>query len=158
MAVKIILKENVENLGHAGEIKQVAPGYYRNFLLPRGLAVEATKGQIRALESSASSHAQKQAKAKTQSNKLAQRIESAAITIQVRLGEQGRMYGSVTNKDIAETLLEQAGITVDRHDIELPDTLKSIGEHAVPIKLEHGLEANLRVTLIPEGDAAGSAS
>jgi large subunit ribosomal protein L9 len=150
MAVKIILKQDVENLGYAGEIKQVAPGYYRNFLLPRGLAVEATKGQIRALEVSATSHSAKVAKAKTQSNALADKIEAASISIQVRLGEQGRIYGSVTNKDIAETLLEQTGISVDRHDIELPEPLKSIGEHTVPIKLEQGIEANLRVTLVPE--------
>jgi large subunit ribosomal protein L9 len=158
MALKVILKQDVENLGHAGEIKQVAPGFYRNFLLPRGLAVEASKGQVRALEASASSHAQKVVKAKTRSTTLADKIEAAAITIQVRLGEQGRIYGSVTNKDVAEALLEQAGITVDRHDIELSEPLKSIGEHAVPIKLEHGVEAKLRVVLVPEAAAGASES
>ena len=79
MALKVILKQDVANLGHAGEIKQVAPGFYRNFLLPRGLAVEASKGQVRALEASASSHAQKVVKAKTRSTTLADKIEAAAI-------------------------------------------------------------------------------
>lgn len=149
-AVKVILRQDVPNLGQAGEVKQVAPGYFRNFLLPRGLAVEASKGQLRALQSSSTNRVAQKARVKGQSHALAERLEALTLRIPVRLGEQGRIYGSVTNKDIAEALAEQAEMTVDRHAIELREPLKSIGEHSVPVKLDQGVEANVRVELVPE--------
>ena len=150
MTVKIILQQDVPNLGQAGEVKQVAPGYFRNYLLPRGLAVEASKGQMRTLQTSSSHRAAQKSRARDQSGALAQRLDSITLRIPVRLGEQGRIYGSVTNKDIVEALEQQAQVSVDRHNIEVHDPLKSIGEHTVPIKLEHGLEARVRVELVPE--------
>lgn len=154
MAVKVILQQDVPNLGQAGEIKQVAPGYFRNFLLPRGLAVEASAGRLRALKASAGDAVARNARAKEQTDTVARRIQDTTITIPVRLGEQGRIYGSVTNKDIADQLSQQAGISIDRHKIELSEPLKSIGIHSVPIRLEHGMEAPLRVELVPEGEGA----
>ncbi|HLJ68946.1 MAG TPA: 50S ribosomal protein L9 [Chloroflexota bacterium] len=152
MAVKVILKQSVPNLGEAGDVKQVAPGYFRNFLLPRGLAVEASASQLKALQNTASAAAGQMAKGKQRASELAGKIAEHTVRIPVRLGEQGRIYGSVTNKDIAEALAEQAGVTVDRHKIDLPEPLKAIGGHIVPLKLEHGVEARVNVELVPEGE------
>lgn len=156
MAVKVILRQDVPNLGTAGEVKQVAPGYFRNFLFPRGLAVEASKGQLRALEANSSARTKQTAREHEQTHALAQRLADATIRIPVRLGEQGRIYGSVTNKDLAEALEQQVQLTIDRHKIDLPEPLKSVGVHSVPVKLEHGVDARVNVELVPEEEAAGS--
>lgn len=152
--IKVILQQDVPSLGQAGEIKLVAPGYYRNFLMPRGLAVEATKGQLRAFEANAAARTKQQARAREQSGTLADRLAATTLRIPVRLGEQGRIYGSVTNKDVAEALAQQADLTIDRHRIELSEPLKSVGIHSVPVKLEHGVDAEIRVELVPEEETA----
>jgi large subunit ribosomal protein L9 len=153
MAVKVILRQDVPNLGTAGEIKQVAPGYFRNFLLPRGLAVEATKGQINALQTDKSVREAQRNRGRDRAGALAGQLGEITLRIPVRLGEQGRMFGSVTNKDVADALQSQAHVTVDRHDISLSEPLKSIGVHSVPVKLEHGVTASVQVELVPEGEA-----
>jgi large subunit ribosomal protein L9 len=152
--IKVILRQDVPSLGTTGEIKQVAPGYFRNFLLPRGLAIEATAAHMNSLEASARSRAGQLAKSKARSGDLAEQIKAITLQIPVRLGEQGRIYGSVTNKDIAEALAAQAKLSIDRHKIELSEPLKSIGTHSVPIKLEHGVDASVNVELVPEAEAA----
>ena len=154
MAVKVILKQTVPNLGEAGEIKQVAPGYFRNFLLPRGLAVEATKSQLAALQADKSIRESRRDKVQAQTNALAQRLSTVALRIPVRLGEQGRIYGSVTNKDIAEALQQQESVSIDRHKIELSEPLKTIGSHAVPVRIEQGVDAHITVELIPDTEQA----
>lgn len=153
MAVKIILRQDVPNLGSTGDVKQVAPGYFRNFLQPRGLAVEASAGQLKNVNSTATLEAGKTAKHRARAGALAHQLSAITVQIPVRLGEQGRIYGSVTNKDIADALEQQADVTVDRHKIELREPLKSIGMHSVPIKLQHGVEAQINVELIAEGEA-----
>jgi large subunit ribosomal protein L9 len=153
MAIKVILREDVPNLGTAGDIKQVAPGYFRNFLLPRGLAVEASKGQLKSRENNSVLRAGQLAKNKERTSEAAQQLGGLTVRIPVKLGEQGRIYGSVTNKDIAEALAEQANVTVDRHKIELGEPLKAIGTHSVPVKLEHGIGAEVNVELVPEEEA-----
>jgi large subunit ribosomal protein L9 len=153
MAVKVILRQDVPNLGSAGEVKQVAPGYFRNFLLPRGLAIEASKGNLRALQTHTTVRTDQAQRAQRHLSELAQQIEGVTLRIPVRLGGQGRIYGSVTNKDIADALQHQAGLTVDRHKIELSEPLKAIGLHTVPVRLEHGEEPSLKVELVPEDGA-----
>lgn len=153
MAIKVILRQDVPNLGQTGDVKQVTPGYFRNFLLPRGLAVEATRGQLRALEAHATVRAGQAGKSKAKSNEVADQLGELTLRIPVRLGEQGRIFGSVTNKDIAEALAAQAAMTIDRHKIELREPLKSIGAHSVPVKLDQGVEAHITVELVPEVDA-----
>src|SRR5579884_2002547 len=143
MAVKVILQQDVPNLGQAGDVKQVAPGYFRNYLLPRGLAVEASKSHLGALGNVTRSQSARAGRAEREADATTRRIEDTLITIPVRVGEQGRMYGSVTNKDLAEALKAQAGIDIDRHKIELGEPLKSIGVHSVPIKLAPGFEPHL---------------
>lgn len=154
MAVKVILQQDVPNLGQVGDVKQVAPGYFRNFLLPRGLAIEASKSQLNALQANQKVSTTQDARARERTDSLARRIQDVTIKIPVRVGEQDRMHGSVTNKDIAEALSAQAEIKIDRHKIELRDPLKSVGVHSVPIKLDHGIEATLRVDLVPEAETA----
>ena len=156
MSVKVILKQDVPNLGHAGDLKQVTPGYFRNFLLPRGLAVEASVGNVNALQSNKKLQAQQHARAQDRANATAQKLGGSTVRIPVRLGEQGRIYGSVTNKDIAEALKQQTSLSIDRHKIELKEPLKTIGVHSVPVKLDQGVDASVQVELIPEGEA-GSA-
>lgn len=154
MAIKVILRQDVPNLGSTGEVKQVAPGYFRNYLLPRGLATEATAGQLKALENNTSSIAKAAARAKERAGTLAGQLGQTTIRIPVKVGEQGRLYGSITNKDIAQALSEQAGVTVDRHKIELREPLRSVGAHSVPVKLEHGVDATVNVELVPESEPA----
>lgn len=150
--VKVILKQDVPSLGEVGEIKQVAPGYFRNFLLPRGLAVEASRAQLKALESNRSVLEAQASKNRDRATGQAEQISAVTLRIPVKLGEQGRIYGSVTNKDIAEALQSQAGITVDRHRIQLSEPLKALGVHSVPIKLESGIDAQANVELVSEAE------
>jgi large subunit ribosomal protein L9 len=154
MAVKVILQQDVPNLGHTGEIKQVAPGYFRNFLLPRGLAVEATKGQVNALQNNKAFLAAQLVRSQERAGAQAEQLGSLTIQIRVKQGDQGRLYGSVTNKDIAEQLAKHGHGEIDRHKINLSEPLKTIGVHSVPVKLEHGVEAHVNVELVPESEAA----
>ena len=154
--VKVILQQDIPSLGQAGEVKEVAPGYLRNYLLPRGLAVEASKGKLQSLNTQSSARSAQAERAKDQTSALGQKLGDTTLRIPVRLGEQGRIHGSVTNKDIAEALSEQADVSVDRHKIELDEPLKSIGTHSVPVKLEHGVEARVNVELVPESETAES--
>jgi large subunit ribosomal protein L9 len=153
MSVKVILRQSVPNLGEPGDVKEVTPGYFRNFLQPRGMAVEATKGQIAMLEATSSVREGQLAKSRERTSTVADRLEGVTLRIPVKVGEQGRIYGSVTNRDLAEALQTQANVEVDRHRIELRDPLKSIGVHSVPIKLEHGIEAQVAVELVPESES-----
>lgn len=154
MSVKVILQQDVPNLGHAGDVKQVTPGYFRNFLLPRGLAVEASNANVAALNSNKKVRESQLARAKESAGAMARHLQDVTLHIPVKLGEQGRIYGSVTNKDIADALQQQASVPIDRHRIELKEPLKTIGVHTVPVKLEHGVDGAVRVELVPEGDAA----
>jgi large subunit ribosomal protein L9 len=153
MSVKVILRQSVPNLGEPGDIKEVNPGYFRNFLQPRGLAVEASKGQIAALQATSTAREGQLAKSRERTGGVVDRLADVTLRIPVKVGEQGRIYGSVTNRDLAEALQTQADIEVDRHRIELREPLKSIGVHSVPIKLEHGIEAQVAVELVPESES-----
>jgi large subunit ribosomal protein L9 len=154
MAVKVILQQDVPNLGHAGDVKQVAPGYFRNFLLPRGLAVDASNANVAALNSNKKIREAQAGRARDNASAMAKKLSAITLRIPVKLGEQGRIYGSVTNRDIAEALDQQAKMTVDRHNIQLSEPLKTIGVHSVAVKLEHGVDGNVSVELVPEGEAA----
>jgi large subunit ribosomal protein L9 len=156
MSVKVILQQDVPNLGHAGDVKQVTPGYFRNFLLPRGLAVEASNANVSALNSNKKVRESQLARAKENADAMARHLQGVTLQIPVKLGEQGRIYGSVTNKDIADALQQQASVPLDRHRIELKEPLKTIGVHTVPVKLEHGIDGSVRVELVPEGEPQGS--
>jgi large subunit ribosomal protein L9 len=145
--MRVILKQEVHNLGDAGEIVKVAPGYGRNFLLPRGLAIPASEGSVRELEHQkrvAEAIARKQLGA---AKELAAKLEQTAITIRREAGEDDKLFGSITNRDIVEALAAE-GLAVDRRSVKLDDNIRSIGLFTVPVQLARTVTANVRVYVI----------
>jgi large subunit ribosomal protein L9 len=147
MSIEVILKEHVENLGRRGEIVKVADGYARNFLLPRKLALRVTEENKRQIERERAKAEAKEAGELKEAQALAARLQAAEISIARRVGEHDTLYGSVTTADIADALAA-LGLTVDRRKIQLPDPLKALGEHAVPVKLHRELTVPLTVKVI----------
>jgi large subunit ribosomal protein L9 len=145
--VKVVLTKDVESLGKAGDLKDVSPGYMRNFLVPKQMAVLATSGQLKTLEARRGQIAKAQQKQRLEAEGLAAQLADVALTFQVRVGEQNRLYGSITTKDIADELARTAGITIDRRDIDLPEALKTLGTFSVPVKLGHDVKGAINVTL-----------
>lgn len=149
--MKVILKQDVPNLGRTGEIKDVANGYARNYLIPQGLAVRATAGATKDFEHRQEVQARKHERMKKRSEALARRLTSHTLTFEVKTGETGQLYGSITNADIAQALEEQVGVEIDRRDIPLSEPIREVGEHFVPIHLMDDVEPQVRVVVKPEG-------
>ena len=145
--IEVILKQDVEHLGRRGDIVKVAPGYARNYLLPRKLALAVTEGNRRQIEHEKKMAAAHEAAERASADTLAQRLAGAIIVIARRVGETETLYGSVTAADIAESLAAQ-GIEVDRRKIQLPDPLKHLGAHAVPIRLHRDVVAPVQVHVV----------
>ena len=145
--VKVVLTQDVENVGKAGDLKEVSPGYMRNFLVPKKLAVPATSGELKTLEARRANLLKAQQKARADAEGLAARIAASPLSFQVRVGEQNRLYGSITSKDIADELARSANITIDRRDIELEEPLKTLGAYTVPVRLGHEVRGTISVTL-----------
>jgi len=133
--MKVLLLQDVEGLGKAGEVKTVADGYGRNYLIPKGLAMLATAGAMRQAEHIRRVAAQQQAKQKASAEALAEMLSSLTLTFRARAGEKDRLYGSITNADIAEAIERETGHTVDKRKIQLKEPIRSLGEHRVPIRL-----------------------
>ncbi|MEC9399278.1 MAG: 50S ribosomal protein L9 [Myxococcota bacterium] len=145
--MQVILTEDVKNVGDMGEIVEVADGYGRNFLIPKGFALPATSNNRKQLE-----HQMRLIEKRRESERAAAReilgdIDGISITIPMRVGESDRLYGSVTNRDIA-TALSQQGVEVDRKQIEVDRPLSELGIYQVPIKLASGIFANVRVWVV----------
>ena len=145
--MEVLLLKDVEHLGEAGEIKRVADGHARNFLIPRGLAVMATPGAVKQAELQLESEARRQAKELDEAQALAQALDGLTVTFQARAGESDRLYGSITNANIADALSEQAKQEVDRRKIEMEEPLKELGTHAVTIRLAPQAEAKVTVVI-----------
>jgi large subunit ribosomal protein L9 len=154
--MKVVFLQNVEGSGRTGEIKEVADGFARNFLLPRRLAAPATADAIKRAEAIAAAEARRQAELDQEARSLAEKL-SAPIVITVRAGEQGRLYGSVTAADIAEEASKLAGEEVDRRLLVLEEPIKEVGIHEVPLRLTHNVEATLMVEVVGEGVAVAVA-
>jgi len=152
--MEIILKETIETLGQEGEIVKVKPGYARNFLIPGQKAVLVNKASLARLEREKQAIAAKLADQKKRADGLAAQLEGKVIAINKRVGDENRLFGSVTNNDIS-TALQLAGITVDKRSIVMPDAIKTIGEYKVAIKTGYQTTANILVQVVPEtmGDA-----
>ena len=148
--MKVILTKDVEPLGKSGELKEVTEGYARNFLLPRRLAVPATGGAYRAWQHDVASREEKRQREREEAEIAAQRIGSTTLTMGVKVGEGGKLYGSITTKDIADAL-GRRGITVDRHKIDLDEPLKMLGTYKVAIKLYPGLTPEVTIAVEPKG-------
>lgn len=149
--MKVLLVQDVEKLGQAGEVKDVAGGFGRNYLLPKGLAVLATRGQVRQAEERIQSRRRREEAARRDAEALAARINGVTLRFLVRAGKLDQLYGSVTNVDIASKLQEQTGIEVDRRKIDLEDPIKRIGNYPVKVRLGAGLEPLLNVIVESEG-------
>jgi large subunit ribosomal protein L9 len=146
--MEVLLLEDVDRLGQAGEIRRVADGYARNFLFPRGLAVLATPGAVKQAEERRQAVARREAQALSDAQTLAQKLDGMTVTFQARAGETDRLYGSITNANIADALSEQVGQEVDRRKIVMSEPLKDLGAHAVTIHLAP--EAEAKVTVVVE--------
>ena len=146
----VILNRDVKGTGKAGDVVKVSDGYARNMLLPRGYATEATEGNIRSLEKQKAVLAEKKAAEKQAAQELAEKINQAEVVIKTKAGENGKIFGSITSKDIADALKEQKKITVDKKKIQLDNPIKGIGEMTVSIKLYPEVTAKLKVSVIAQ--------
>jgi len=148
--IKVLLTKDVTNIGKAGELKRVATGYARNYLFPRGLALMPTEGAMRQVEITAKAEAKRSDKLTSDARALADRINATTLEFTAKVGEQGRLYGSVTSQDIADKLSEKLGQEFDRRKFELAEPLKQVGEHKVPIHLFGDVNAAVNVKITPE--------
>ncbi len=148
---KVLLREDVDDLGARGEIVRVRAGYARNYLLPRNLAVEATAGNVKGIESERAALLKKEAKERATAEGQAGQIGSLQLEFKRKAGEQGALYGSVTSMDVAEALRER-GYEIDRHRIHMREPLKRVGEYTVPVRLHREVTIDLKVRVAPEGE------
>ncbi len=152
----VLLVQDVEKLGEAGEVKEVAGGFGRNYLIPKGFAVVATRGQIRQAEERLQARRRREQAARRDAEALAERINGTTVRFQARVGELDRLYGSVTSADIASQL-EAQGIEIDRRKIDLEDPIKRVGIYPVRVRLGAGLDPMLNVVVEAEGAVPGAA-
>ena len=147
--MKLILREDVENLGKGGELVEVKPGYGRNFLLPRGLAVLANPKNVRELEHQKKVAEAKAAKLKGAAEAVAKRLAETPVTLKRKVGEQDKLYGSVTALDVVEALAAR-GLTLDRRLLDLSEPIKTVGDFEVPVKLHRDVVAKAKVKVEAE--------
>jgi large subunit ribosomal protein L9 len=145
--MKLILKENIEHLGQIGDIVKVAPGYARNYLLPKGFAIEATDKNAKALDHAKRQLAYKKNKNLETAKNLIAKLEALTIQLTHQAGEEGKLFGSVTNMEIA-AFLKDNGFDVDRKKIVLAEPIKQLGEYSVPVKIHPEIAATLKVTVV----------
>ena len=148
---KVLLRQDVDDLGARGEIVRVRAGYARNYLLPRNLAVEATAGNVKGIEQERAALLKKEAKERATAESQSQQMGSIVLEFKRKAGEQGALYGSVTSMDIADALQEK-GYEIDRHRIHLREPLKRLGEYTVPIRLHREVTIDMQVKVVSEGD------
>lgn len=146
----VILNRDIKGTGKAGDVVKVSDGYARNMLLPRGWATEATDGNVRSLEKQKALAAEKKAEEKAAAQAQAEKIKTLSVTIKTKAGEGGRIFGSITSKDIADALKDQHKITVDKKKIQLDMPVKQTGEMEVSIRLYPEVSAVLKVVIVAE--------
>ena len=149
--MKVLLVQDVEHLGHTGELKDVSGGFGRNYLLPKGFAVLATRGQIKQAEERLSAQRRRTDATRKDAETLAARLNGVTLTFTVKVGEQDRLYGSVTNADIAEKIEQQLSLELDRRKIELEEPIKRVGTYPVTIRLLAGVLPVVNVVVQGEG-------
>ncbi|MEW6525890.1 MAG: 50S ribosomal protein L9 [Spirochaetota bacterium] len=147
--MKVILQKDIPNLGEAGDVKEVAEGYARNFLLPKKLVIPYNESSAKAIEHQKKLVKIKKEKRKKEGQKLVEALSNVALTIGAQVGEEDKLFGSVTAIDIAQKL-SQMGYSIDKRKIVLPEPIKKAGEHEVKIKLDEGLSATIKVTVVKE--------
>lgn len=146
--IEVILRDDVTSLGKAGELVRVRPGYARNYLLPQGLAYEATAGNRKRIEAETRARSARLATEKSGAEEFAARLRDTPLTLTGQAGEEGKLFGSVTASDIAEAL-KASGVEIDRRKIELAHPIKTLGEHVVAVRIHPEVPAEVRVTVVP---------
>lgn len=149
--MKVILTADVAKLGDRGSLVEVSEGYARNYLLPRGLAVEATTGRLKELELEKKRREKRESQELENARRQAARLDGALVKITTRAGETGKLFGSVTNKEIAEAIKNTFQISLDRRKIDLKEPIKALGSYEVTLKLHSTVQAHLRVQVVAEG-------
>ena len=152
--MKVILLQDVEGLGKAGDLKDVADGYARNYLLRRHLAAGATPTLLANHKQHIAAQQRKQEKMAEEHSQLAERLAQVTLTFKARVGRQGRLYGSITSQDIAAGLRDAEGLTIDRRMIELPNPIRSIGNYPISVKVAPKLEPKITVNVVDEAESA----
>ncbi len=146
--MKIILMSDVKSLGTTGTVLEVADGYARNYLLPRGLAAEASKGSLALLEQQRKAKARRDAEAVASAEALGKTLDGILLSVAAKAGGNGRLFGAVTNADVAAAIHREVGVEVDRHKIDVPDNIKSLGSYPVEIKLGKNIAAKATVKVV----------
>ena len=146
--MKVILKQDVANLGGAGDIVEVADGFGNNYLLPRNLAMRATKGAVADAEAMRSARVKREAKTMGEAEELKQRLEAKAVTVSAKAGEDGTLYGSVGNTAVATAIKEQLGISVDRRRIPMDKPFKHLGTEEIDVRIHPEVTATIRVEVV----------
>jgi large subunit ribosomal protein L9 len=147
--VRVILKADIRGLGHAGDIKDVADGYARNFLLPKGLAIEATGGELRHLAQERQAEKTKRDRAHQDAEERAKRLAAVTLVFKLKAGEQGKAFGSVTAKEVADALTKEARSDIDKTQIVLHEPLRTLGIHKVEVRLLSDVRAEVTVAIEP---------
>ncbi|MFP4016001.1 MAG: 50S ribosomal protein L9 [Halanaerobiales bacterium] len=145
--MKVILRKDVKKLGSKGDIVKVSDGYARNYLIPKGMADEATAGNLNQLKHKEKVQQRKEAENIAEAKEMAGKLEKEKFVISVKAGENGRLFGSVTTKDIADTV-NKAGYKIDKRKIDLDEHIKSLGVHNIKVKLYQDVEANLKIQVV----------
>ncbi|MDP9327190.1 MAG: 50S ribosomal protein L9 [Actinomycetota bacterium] len=149
--MRVLLQKPVDKLGQPGDVVEVADGYARNYLVPQGMAIKAAKGAERQAESMKRAHDVRQSKEKTEHEAVASKLIAAGgLTIQARAGEEGKLFGSVTSADVADAIVAQTGVTVDRKAVHLEEPIRTVGTHEVRVKLFTDVEPVVTVEVVAQ--------
>ena len=148
--MKVVLRDDVENIGRKGDLIEVTDGFARNFLVPRGLAMKATKGVVQQAEAMRRNREARDARDREAAQVLADQLTGKRSELRARAGEGGRLFGSVTSADVADAVRAQTGVEVDRRKTQLAEPLKELGVVEVPVKLHADVEVSLTVDVVPE--------
>lgn len=147
--IEVILRQDIQTLGRAGEMVRVKPGYARNYLLPRGLAYEATEGNKKRIAAETKARASRDQAERGEAERFAATLSQVTLSLTGKAGEEGKLFGSITSQDIADAIA-RAGHTVDKRKIELAHPIKTVGQHTVTVRLHPEVHAELRVSVTPE--------
>ncbi|MCX7616679.1 50S ribosomal protein L9 [Tepidiforma sp.] len=151
--MKVVFFEDVEGTAHVGEIKEVKNGFARNYLLPRGIAGPTTKENLQRANALAQREARRQEKLDAEARVIAAKLENLAVSIEARVGETGRLFGSVTNRDIAAAIKSATGVELEHQQVLLPEPIRELGRRAVEIKFTRNVSAEVAVDVIPDASS-----
>lgn len=151
--MKIILKQNVEKIGQVGEVVEVSDGFARNFLIPQGKAISFTVGNFKQIEYLKKRELEQREGELKEFKELADKISHISLNIKVKAGEEGKLFGSVTSKDIVEKLLQEHGIELDKKKLNLKESLKKLGVHIIPVNLYKEITSQIEVNLVSDSPA-----